>query len=126
MMLVSSYNSNYRTLARWHRKLAKHRLYFCATPAEVKTPIPTFFHDNPDALEAFKRYGVAHIQDLRVELIHNYVHQDLIPKLLLKAEHKGLFDDDGNDINNEEVEITPTIARSLPKDLFLQMLDFER
>jgi hypothetical protein len=30
------YYSNYRTLARWHRKLTKHRLYICKTP-DAKT-----------------------------------------------------------------------------------------
>ena len=44
----AEYYSNYRTLARWHRKLAKHRLYFCKTP-EAKAMIPPFFRDNPDA-----------------------------------------------------------------------------
>ena len=57
------YYSNYRTLARWHRNLAKHRLYFCKTP-DAKTIIPPFLCDNPDALEAFKRYGIANMQDL--------------------------------------------------------------
>jgi hypothetical protein len=57
------YYSNYRTLARWHRKQAKHRRFFCKTP-EAKAMIPPFFRDNPDAMEAFKRYGIANIQDL--------------------------------------------------------------
>jgi hypothetical protein len=132
------YYSNYRTLARWHRKLAKHRLYFCKTP-EAITMIPPFFRDNPDTLEAFKRYGVANIQDLRVQLMYNYVHQDLIPKLLSKAEQNGLFDDDGDDvrisnvivvgggastttsdITDKEVLISPSIAHQSPKDNFLE------
>jgi hypothetical protein len=116
------YYSNYRTLARWHRKLAKHRLYFCKTRDE-KTMMPPFFRDNPDALEAFKRYGVANIQDLRVELMYSYVHQDLIPKILSKAEQNGLFDDDGTEFptssDNDEVGITPAITQT-PKDIFLQ------
>ena len=93
----------------------------------------------PDALEAFKRYGVANIKDLRVELMYSYVHQDMIPKLLSKAEQNGLFDDDGDDvcisnvtvigggasttksdINNKEVEISPSIAHQSPKDNFLK------
>ena len=61
----SEYYSNYRTLARWHRKLAKHQLYFCKTP-EAKTRIPPFICNNHDAMDAFKRYGVANIQDQRV------------------------------------------------------------
>ena len=132
------YYTNFRTLARWHRKLAKHRHFFCLTP-EAKLLIPPFFRDNPDALEAFKKHGVAHIQDLCVELMYNFVHQDLLPKLLSKAAMNGLFDDDGTerqdtsdgvcannnaptpnlvlDINADDcIEITP----STQKDLFLQ------
>ena len=128
----TEYYSNYRMLARWHRKLAKHRLFFCKTP-EAKTTIPPFFRDNPDAMDAFKRYGVTNIQDLRAELMYNYVHQDLIPKLLQKAQQNGLFNDDGDecnapvvgvlaittaDNNIEDVGVTPI---STPKDLFLQI-----
>ena len=132
------YYTNFRTLARWHRKLAKHRHFFCLTP-EAKLLIPPFFRDNPDALEAFKKHGVAHIQDLCVELMYNFVHQDLLPKLLSKAAMNGLFDDDGTerqdtsdgvcannnaptpnlalDINADDcIEITP----STQKDSFLQ------
>ena len=74
MILVLSTIQIYRTLARWHRKLAKHGLYFCTTPT-AKMLMPPFFCDNPDALEALERYGIAHIQNLRVELMYNYLHQ---------------------------------------------------
>jgi hypothetical protein len=128
------YYTNFRTLARWHRKLAKHRHFFCSTP-EAKLLIPPFFRDNPDALEAFKKHGVAHIQDLCVELMYNFVHQDLLPKLLSNAALNGLFDDDGTErqdtnaasacandnaptnINADDcIEITPSTL----KDSFLQ------
>jgi hypothetical protein len=72
--------------------------------------------------------------------MYNYVHQDLIPKLLSKAEQNGLFDDDGDDvrisnvivvgggvstttsdITDKEVEISPSsIAHQSPKDNFLK------
>lgn len=119
----TEYYSNYRTLARWHRKLAKHRLYFSKTP-ETKTLIPPFFRDNPDAMQAFKKYGVANIQDLRVELMYDYVHHDLIPTLLKKAQQNGLFNDDGDECTAgappvaEVGVVTPKI--NSPKDLFLQ------
>jgi hypothetical protein len=58
------YYSNYRTLARWHRKLAKHRLYFCKTP-EAITMIPRSFvttlipwrHSRDTGLQIFNIYG---------------------------------------------------------------------
>ncbi|KAI2509347.1 hypothetical protein MHU86_5100 [Fragilaria crotonensis] len=107
--------------------------FLCSTP-EAKLLIPPFFRDNPDALEAFKKHGVAHIQDLCVELMYNFVHQDLLPKLLSKAVLNGLFDDDGTERQDtnastcandnaptpslvlDTVEVPPNTL----KDLFLQ------
>jgi len=68
--------------------------------------IPPFFCDNPDALEAMKRYRIAKIQDVQVESMYSsYVHQDLIPKLLMKAAQNDLFDDDGNDCPSKNVTV---------------------
>ena len=39
---------------------------------------PSFFVDNPDAMNAFKKHGVANIKDLRVEIILEYVHHELV------------------------------------------------
>jgi len=93
------YYSNFETLRIWHRKLARNRYFYYKTP-EPKTLYPAFFVENPDAMEAFKKYGVAHIKDLRVEMMLEYVHQELIPKLMLKREASGLFDDNGDDAAN--------------------------
>ena len=90
------YYSNFETLRLWHRKLARNRYFYYKTP-EPKTLYPAFFVENPDAMEAFKKYGMAHIKDLRVEMMLEYVHQELIPKLMLKRETSGLFDDNGDD-----------------------------
>ena len=96
------------------------------------------FRDNPDAMDAFKRYGVANIQDLRVELMHNYVHQDFIPKLLQKAQQNGLFNHDGDECNAPVVGIRATTAADnniedigatpirTPKDLFLQIYGLQK
>ena len=62
---------------------------------------PPFFCVNPDALEAFNKHGVAHIEDLSIELMYNFVYQDLHPKLLSKAVLNGLFDDDGTERQND-------------------------
>ncbi|KAI2509539.1 hypothetical protein MHU86_4916 [Fragilaria crotonensis] len=116
--------SNFATLARWHRKLAQNRCFFYCAP-DPKTSYPPFFQDNPDAVEAFKKHGVANLKDLSVELMYEYVHNDLIPRLMVKRRHKdaSLFDDDGG-MNNHGVEegtitgveaIAPTT-----RDAFLQ------
>ena len=56
-----------------------------------------FFRNNPDGMEALKKYGVADIKDLRVELMFNYDHHDLIPKLQQKAHRNGLLNDDSDE-----------------------------
>ena len=45
--------SSFKTLARWHRKFARHKDYFYKAP-DAKTAIPRFFVDNPDAMDALK------------------------------------------------------------------------
>jgi hypothetical protein len=73
---------NFETLRLWHRKFARNRRYYYKRP-EPKTSYPVFV-ENPDAMKAFTKYGIAHIKDLRVEMMLEYVHQELIPKLMLK------------------------------------------
>ena len=113
--------SSFATLSRWHRKFARHRYYFYKVP-EAKTVRPRFFADNPDAMEAFKNHGVANIKDLRVELMLEYVHNELIPKLMVRRDGC-LFNDDGDYDGTAAVllgrvtdnEVTPTT-----KEAFLQ------
>ncbi|KAI2493985.1 hypothetical protein MHU86_20559 [Fragilaria crotonensis] len=108
--------SSFATLSRWHRKLARNRYYFYKAP-EAKNVCPRFFIDNPDAMEAFKKHGVENIKDLRVEMMLEYVHSQLIPKLIVRRDC-ALFDDNGDDVQEiagRQEEITPTT-----KDEFLQ------
>ncbi|KAI2512190.1 hypothetical protein MHU86_2277 [Fragilaria crotonensis] len=108
--------SSFATLSRGHRKLARNRYYFYKAP-EGKNECPRFFIDNPDAMEAFKKHGVENIKDLRVEMMLEYVHSQLIPKLIVRRDF-ALFDDNGDDVQEiagRREEITPTT-----KDEFLQ------
>ena len=109
--------SCFKTLARWHRKFARHKDYFYKAPA-AKTAIPPFFVDNPDAMDAFKKHGVANIkEDLRVEMMLEYVTNELVPKLMQKRDGC-LFNDDGDDedvgegVNGEDVMTLPTTTRA--------------
>jgi len=45
----------------------------------AKQLMPPFFREHPDAMDAFKRYGVVHLKDMSIELMHSYVHDSLIP-----------------------------------------------
>lgn len=77
MMWGVEFYSSFATLSRWHQKFARHKCYFCKAP-EAKTVCPSFFVDNTDAMNAFKKHGVANIKDLRVEIILEYVHHELV------------------------------------------------
>ena len=116
--------SSFATLSRWHRKFARNHFFFYKAP-EPKTLYPAFFVQNLDAMEAFKKHGVANIKDLRrVEMMLEYVHQELIPKLMLKREAAaGLFDDNGDDAANVVVVTADALVPQMPttKASFLQL-----
>ncbi len=80
------------------QEVSAKEIFFYNAP-EQKNAYPPFFRDNPDVMEAFKKHGVASLKDLSVELTLNYVHNDLIPRLMVKHCHTDgcLFDDNGGD-----------------------------
>ena len=58
-------------------------------PAPVpKSRMPPFFIENPDAMDAFKKYWVSNLKDLSVEMIHTYVLETLIPIMMAREENK--------------------------------------
>jgi hypothetical protein len=107
------YYSSFATLAQWHRKFARNRSYFYKAP-DAKTVRPRFFVDNPDAMDAFTKHGIANIKDLRVEMMLEYVHHELVPMLMRKRRDGCLFDDNGDDARDDvvlgvaEELVTPT------------------
>jgi hypothetical protein len=80
---------------------------------------PRFFIDNPDAMEAFKKHGVANIKDLRVEMMLEYVHSEVIPKLMVRREDS-LFDDNGDDDEQDIAGIRAQHVTPTTKQAFLQ------
>ena len=96
------YYSSFTTLAQWHRKFARNRSYFYKAP-DAKTVRPRFFVDNPDAIDAFKKHGIANIKDLRVKMMLKYVHHELVPKLMRERRDGCLFDDSGDDAHDDVV-----------------------
>jgi len=75
--------SNFETLSQWHRKFALNRTFFSKPPDPRKDArLCRFFLDNPDAMEAFKSHGTQNIKDLRVELMHEFVVDQLVPELV--------------------------------------------
>ena len=114
------------TLRKWHRKFARHRFYFYKAP-EAKSACPRFFVDNPDAMDAFKKYAIANIKDLRVEMMLEYVHHELVPKLMTKRENNRgcLFDDNGDEDtaavdNNNTVAVSNELVMPSTRTAFLQ------
>ena len=80
--------SNWRTLARWHRQMTYNpKEAFIKSPVP-KSRMPPFFIENPDAMDAFKKYGVSNLKDLSVEMMHTYVLETLIPIMMARVENK--------------------------------------
>ena len=75
-------------------------------------------------MEAFKKYGVANIKDLRVEMMLEYVHSELVPKLMLMLmlmREGPLFDDNGDEERVVVgVQAEQQIASTTTKEAFLQ------
>ena len=68
--------SSFATFAHWHRKLARNgNFFYSAAPEPRKTAYPAFFQDNSDAMG---------LKDLCAELMFDYVHNNLIPRLMVK------------------------------------------
>ena len=64
-------------------------------------------------MEAFKKHGVANLKDLSVELMLNCVHNDLIPRLMVKQCHKDgcfFYDNGGDRGQNDGVAGGPTAS----------------
>jgi hypothetical protein len=108
--------SSFSTLSRWLRKYACYRYYFYKVP-EAKTVCPGFFVDNPDAMEAFKNHGVANIKDLQVEMMLEYVHNELVPKLMVKR--NGCLHNNDGDHRDAVVGVVETVTPTT-KEAFLQ------
>jgi hypothetical protein len=82
--------SSWRVLARWHRRMAySPREVFMKSPAP-KSRLPPFFIENPDAMDAFKKYGVSNLKDLSVEMMHTYVLETLVPEMMARVEKRKL------------------------------------
>ena len=71
--------SSFERLARWHRKFCLPPVFFNKASDGCKAACPPFFADNPDAMDASKKHGVANIKDLCVKMMLEYVHQELVP-----------------------------------------------
>jgi hypothetical protein len=58
--------SNVRTLGRWHQQLAYNlQDAFCKSPIK-KDKISPFFQSNPDAMNTFKKFGIANLNGFSV------------------------------------------------------------
>ena len=80
--------SHWRSLARWHRQLAySPNNAFIKSPAP-KSRLPSFFIENPDAMNDFKKFGLSILKELSVERMHMYLLDTLIP-IIRERSHPG-------------------------------------
>jgi hypothetical protein len=57
--------------------------------------LPPLFIENPDAMDAFKKYGVDNLKDLSVEMMHTYVLETLVPKMMARLESTESDEEEG-------------------------------
>jgi hypothetical protein len=97
--------SSWETLRRWHRRLAVSRQEaFCKAPPK-KSSLPLFFVRNPDAMDAFKKFGVLNLKDLSVEKMSEYLQEQLVPALIKKLERGEGLDSDESDAEKKKSPI---------------------
>jgi hypothetical protein len=70
------------------------REVFMKSPAP-KSRLPPFFIENPDAMDAFKKYGVSNLKDLSVEMMHTYVLETLVPEMMARVEKTEIDEEEG-------------------------------
>ncbi len=68
-------------------------------------------------------HGVTNIKDLRVEMMLEYVHSQLVPKLMVKQDGC-LFDNDGGDAVGVAELVTPTTKAAFLQSYSLSNLCF--
>jgi hypothetical protein len=60
---------------------------FIKSPAP-KSRLPSFFIENPDAMNDFKKFGLSILKELSVERMHMYLLDTLIP-IIRERSHPG-------------------------------------
>mmetsp|Transcript_16955 Transcript_16955/g.24142 ORF Transcript_16955/g.24142 Transcript_16955/m.24142 type:complete len:146 (+) Transcript_16955:363-800(+) len=74
------YTTCARIVMKWYRQFKTKRTLPIVIP---KKQLPPFLQQNPDICTTIKRYGKEHLAELSIEFIFNYVHDTILPKLLL-------------------------------------------
>ena len=81
-----------------------NRTFFSKPPDPRKDArLCRFFLDNPDAMEAFKSHGTQNIKDLRVELMHEFVVDQLVPELVCSRLKIEVDDGVNTTLTNEDI-----------------------
>ena len=90
--------TNWRPLQRRHRRIETRCDDTFLKAPSFKQSISPFFWQHPDAMDAFKKYGVCHLKELSIELMHCKVHNSLIPATMKSLGES--FDNDRTNSNN--------------------------
>ena len=66
----------------YHIRVINRKIFFGKAPE--KTLKPSLFSHNPDAKDAFKRFGVQQLkEELSAECMHEYVLEQLVPQMIV-------------------------------------------
>ena len=95
--------SIFETLSQWHRKFALNRTFFSKPLDPKDARLRCLFLDNPNAMEAFKLHGTQNIKDLRVEIMHEFVVDQLVPELVSRRLKIEVDDGVSTTLTNEDI-----------------------
>ena len=83
---------NPKTIEKWYRNFREKRK-FCI-PLKAKHNLPPFLELNPDVCSAIKEYACSKLSTLSVEMMSEYIHNVVLPKMV---------ENELKDGNNEEI-----------------------
>ena len=72
--------SKARTVMEWYRSFRVRRKL--ARPPRKKHNLPPFLQLNPDVCSAIQQYGREHLVDLSIEMMVEYIHGIVLPKIV--------------------------------------------
>jgi hypothetical protein len=122
--------TNHRTVENWHTSFRHDGYTFDALVDRAHdTRMPKFLEENPEQKKLIIKYALDNLNQLTVQVVHNYIHNTLLPQM--KEERVSELRKTLNEMENEEEkiaiqeEIDSTTVRSILEEYNLKVLNEE-
>ena len=76
---------NPKTVEKWYRSFREKRSF--TIPLKYKHNLPLFLELNPDVCRAIKEYANSNLANLSVEMVSEYLHTVILPKMVEQQEN---------------------------------------